>query len=184
MPERIITQTLESQSKQTKLNIVFSLNQENISHSTQDSEEIICVLKNNAFKFFLYHSRKADNWKEDKEQNLIDKLVHQWKKKWIGSALRMPTLWSERTTKCGSEQMHLELCLEWISSRVNSISMHFPYSWFYCQEVPEVVTLESGNSDLTDKQLASKRPFLPFLHSLQLTHLRLMQTSLILDPHR
>ena len=34
--------------------------------------EVTCVLKDNAFKFFLHGGGKADDWREGEEQDLID----------------------------------------------------------------------------------------------------------------
>ena len=152
MPERLIAQSVETQPKQAKLNAgsVFSLN---TVHSSSDKcEEVTSVLRDNAFKFFLHHGGKADDWKEDDEQDLIDELLSRWKgsewgqlwerrhhtqeqqsvisNKWFGTSFEVGTLLGVNITQ---SQRHL-----------NAFSVHPTES--LPQELPGLMNLETGDS--------------------------------------
>jgi hypothetical protein len=87
MPERVIAQTVDGQHKRAAAGLsigsVFSLSQENAGRSSGDkTEEVTRVLRDNAFRFFLHDGGKADEWREDEEQeqDLVDELVRRWKR--------------------------------------------------------------------------------------------------------
>lgn len=84
LPERVIAHA-ESRPKRAKPNIgsVFSLTSDvpvdQAGHNVDKSEEVTRVLRDNAYKFFLHHGGKPDDWKEGEEADMIDELVQRWK---------------------------------------------------------------------------------------------------------
>lgn len=99
MPERVIAHA-ESRPKRAKLNIgsVFSLTSDvPAGHNVDKSEEVTRILRDNAYKFFLHHGGKPDDWKEGEEADMIDELVQRWK------ASEWGQLWGRRHHQQQSE---------------------------------------------------------------------------------
>ncbi|KAF9527558.1 hypothetical protein CPB83DRAFT_391423 [Crepidotus variabilis] len=85
MPERVIANKegqIRKAKSSTALGSVFSLSLDagdKTQPESDKSEEVVRLLKENAYRSFLNRGGNAEDWKEDEDQDVVDELVQRWR---------------------------------------------------------------------------------------------------------